>query len=86
MLVSDANSPNRDLALGKIVVSMVFRPVASVGRTSPECHVTAVGGASAQSAVANVKGRRGFKLTNGSDLSLKDGMLGGGGGGGGVVR
>lgn len=66
-LVADTSSPNQDLALGKIVVSMVFRPVASVGRASPECHVTTVGGATAQSVVAvggvaKLKGRCSVQL------------------------
>lgn len=44
LLVGDAHLPSGDMSLGKLVVSVVFRPVASVGRASPECHMTTVGG------------------------------------------
>jgi hypothetical protein len=77
-LEADSNSSKCELALGKVVVSMVFRPVASVGRSSPECHVTTVGGAATRSAVAGgvakVKGGRGFKLTSGSRFGQNEGM------------
>lgn len=81
-LVADASSPNKERALGKIVVTMVFRPVASVGRASPDCHVSVVGRATALSAapggVATVKGGGGFKLTNRSEKGIQEGELWGG--------
>lgn len=35
----------KELALGTLTVSVIFRPVASVGKSSPKCHVTSIGGA-----------------------------------------
>ncbi len=40
---------NQDLTLGTLTVSVVFRPVTSVGKSNTQCHVTSIGGAEHQS-------------------------------------
>ena len=67
MLIADTKRPDQNLALGKIVVSVVFRPVASVGRASPQCHVTGEGGAGIPLSGRAGGGRSG----SGSGLKLK---------------
>ena len=42
---SRQSADKQGLALGMLTVSVVFRPVASVAKSSPECHVTSIGGA-----------------------------------------